>query len=528
MDNTYIFIVPEGTKEIINDQFSSRNDLVDAFIPKSVIRIGAGAFYNCSNLASVIFEESSLLKYIDDSVFQNCKKLEKIELPDGVIRIRAHSFWNCVSLPSNLSLPKSLEEIETTAYYNTKIIKVILPEQCKYQSVDHGFPYVPSFPEKCIVFGGIPCDFYDYFPMPLPQILIVDSDITEKSVENDYDPDRYIVPPSTIEIENNQFSERQDLVNIVIPKSVRKIGANAFYFCSNLRTVTFEKGSSIKYIDYFVFQNCFSLQEIDIPEGVVQIRAHSFWSCYNLINISFPDTLEVIDASVFYTTKLGNVRLPINCKYQAKGHGFPYEASFKEGCVITGGIPYNFYECRPFPVPPLQFTIESINPEEAPDLEVDSEFIVPQGTTQIINNQFLGRKDLIDIIIPKSVQIIGAGAFYLCTNLKSVTFEVGSLLRQIDSYTFQNCHSLENINIPKEVVRIRSHSFWACSKLSSVVFSDKIEAIDASAFYTTKISRVSLPSTCKYQAIRHGFPHEKSFPENCLVTGGIPLDLYKT
>jgi hypothetical protein len=283
----------------------------------------------------------------------------------------------------------------------------------------------------------------------------------------------------------------------------------------------------LKYIDYFVFQNCFSLQKIDIPEGVVQIKAHSFWACYNLQSISFPSSLETIDASAFYTTQLGNVKLHDNCKYQDKGHGFPYEASFKEGCVITGGIPCNFYECRPFPIPPLKLITELENPKNLIIKKNDQNFIVQQGTVKIENNQFFGRKDIIEIVIPKSVKAICSGSFYLCTNLKSVTFEDGSLLKSIDSYAFQNCHNLESINIPDEVLQIRSHAFWACPKLSNITFSDKIEIIDASALYTTKIRNVILPSKCKYQGIRHGFPHEKSFPENCVVVGGIPLDLYK-
>lgn len=42
------FIVPQGTKEIFNDQFGSREDLVDIIIPKSVEKLGASSFYNVS------------------------------------------------------------------------------------------------------------------------------------------------------------------------------------------------------------------------------------------------------------------------------------------------------------------------------------------------------------------------------------------------------------------------------------------------------------------------------------------------
>lgn len=108
---------------------------------------------------------------------------------------------------------------------------------------------------------------------------------------------------------------------------------------------------------------------------------------------------------------------------------------------------------------------------------------------------------MVDIIIPKSVKKIRNSAFY--------------------------CHNLENINIPEGVVQIRSHAFWACEHLSNISLPSSLQIIDASAFYTTKIKNVSLPHNCKYQGVRHGFPHEMSFPKNCVVTGGILCDLYE-
>lgn len=122
-----LYIVQQGSTVISENQFSARRDLTDVYIPKSVTRLAAGAFYNCTNLKSVTFEEGSDLKYIDDSVFQNCRNLETISLPDSVVCINSHCFWDCSKLPVELTLPKSLEKVEPTSFYNTKVKKVILP-----------------------------------------------------------------------------------------------------------------------------------------------------------------------------------------------------------------------------------------------------------------------------------------------------------------------------------------------------------------------------------------------------------------
>ena len=523
------FIVPQGTEVIVNDEFSARKDLIEVYIPKSVIRIATGAFYNCTNLRIVLFEEGSQLKYIDDSVFQNCHSLETINLPDTIERINAHAFWDCSKLPEEIILPKNLQHIETTAFYNTKFKKVFLPIDCKYQVEDHGFPYAPSFPENCEIKGGKQCNFYSHLKRPLTKIDY--SSIQPNDCINDKISyfEQYIVPQGTKEIKNNEFSGRTDIVHIVIPRSVIKIGSSAFYFCSNLKTVTFESGSNMPCIDYFVFQNCSSLEKIVLPDGLQQIKAHSFWACPSLKSIVLPNNIQYIDAAAFYMSGIKEILIPAKCRFQGIGHGFPYEASFPESCKINGGIPDNFYADRPFPVPPINKTKRNHLKELKEQLQEYQcrDYIVPQGTRRIWNNQFFGRIDLINITIPKSIEEIDSGAFYLCTNLKSVFFEKGSQLKQISSYTFQNCLSLEYINIPEGVEQLRSHSFWACPKLSEIELPSTLKKIDCSTFYTTKLHKIVLPQYCEYQGVRHGFPHEMSFPENCNIEGGISCDLYK-
>ncbi|MGN1044168.1 MAG: leucine-rich repeat protein [Acutalibacteraceae bacterium] len=217
------------------------------------VLLSAGAFYNCFNLKSVIFEEGSNLKYVDDSVFQNCRNLETINLPDSVVYINSHCFWDCGKLPSTLVLPKSLEKVEPTAFYNTKLKTVALPEQCKYQKQDYGFPYAPSFSDACTIEGGTEFNFYSHLSVPLPPI-----DYTKGAIEEDESEplpaEKFIVPEGTTKIESTQFIGRKDLVDIVIPKSVKVICPGAFYMCCNLKSVRFEEGSKLKAIEGYAFQ----------------------------------------------------------------------------------------------------------------------------------------------------------------------------------------------------------------------------------------------------------------------------------
>ena len=98
------------------------------------------------------------------------------------------------------------------------------------------------------------------------------------------------------------FSDCTALTSIEIPASVETIGNTAFSDCSQLATVTFEKGSQLKtigggysssshfgtYSDYYgAFSDCSSLTSIEIPASVETIEATAFKRCSKLTTVTF-------------------------------------------------------------------------------------------------------------------------------------------------------------------------------------------------------------------------------------------------
>lgn len=105
-----------------------------------------------------------------------------------------------------------------------------------------------------------------------------------------------ILPNTLTEIKSYALSE-STLVTISIPASVETIEENAFYSCTSLKTVTFEKGSQLKTIQYCTFENCASLTSIEIPASVETIEGGSFRNCTSLQTITFEkgSQLQMID-----------------------------------------------------------------------------------------------------------------------------------------------------------------------------------------------------------------------------------------
>ena len=99
-----------------------------------------------------------------------------------------------------------------------------------------------------------------------------------------------VVVPNTykdlpiVEIDNEVFKYDEFLKSILIPNSVRKIGAEAFYYCENLETVTIEDNSPLTKIRYRTFSNCYNLKTVDLGENpaLTTIEPRAFYECKSL------------------------------------------------------------------------------------------------------------------------------------------------------------------------------------------------------------------------------------------------------
>ncbi len=92
-------------------------------------------------------------------------------------------------------------------------------------------------------------------------------------------------------IDENAFSSADGVKNaskveqIVIPKTVKKIGSHAFYRCAKLRNV--ELCDGLEEIDSYAFGRCTSLDDIIIPSTVVRFGSFVFSGCDILRSIIY-------------------------------------------------------------------------------------------------------------------------------------------------------------------------------------------------------------------------------------------------
>ena len=89
-----------------------------------------------------------------------------------------------------------------------------------------------------------------------------------------------------------------NLKGIVIPHNIKKIGASAFEYCQNLKTVSFENGCTT--ICKYVFKECVKLEYIKLPETLKAIPRGCFWDCRSLRSLDIPKAVDKIGSEAFY------------------------------------------------------------------------------------------------------------------------------------------------------------------------------------------------------------------------------------
>ncbi len=154
-----------------------------------------------------------------------------------------------------------------------------------------------------------------------------------------------------------------------------------------------------------------------------------------------------------------------------------------------------FAECSSVTKITIPNTVNSIGGGAFYDCSYLTSVNIPEGITELKayveerpegNTEGLFGKcwSLTEIIIPKSVTVIGDAAFSNCNGLKSVTIK--GEVTAIGSRAFWGCCNLESFIIPDTVTSIGDNAFYDCEKLTSISIPSSITTIGNDAFKECK------------------------------------------
>ena len=133
------------------------------------------------------------------------------------------------------------------------------------------------------------------------------------------------------------------------------------------------------------------------------------------------------------------------------------------------------------------------------------------------SNVHSSRRNITQVTIPSSVQIIGSYAFHDCRSLKTVIDASG--VTAIGRLAFGDCRALESITLPETLTTIGDFAFSGAEALKTIDIPRGVTSIGVYALANTGITRLEL---CLDAATIEGYlVRECDFLEEIRISGGI-------
>lgn len=116
------------------------------------------------------------------------------------------------------------------------------------------------------------------------------------------------IAPGASYIRSQQFAQRSDIREVIIPQGVGFMEYECFAECAELERVTLPEG--LINIGPAAFADCPRLCGINIPSSVTSIDSGAFIFCSELKKITLPEGLEAVSECAFQNAGLETVSVP--------------------------------------------------------------------------------------------------------------------------------------------------------------------------------------------------------------------------
>ena len=340
-----------------------------------ITEVGENAFADCYSLA--FFSADSLVTIgegafatLAESTYANL--ITSLNLPSVEV-IHDAAFYQCVYLES-ANLPslkqmgsitvdkKGVESLGGLVFYNCSALKSITFSDELFAIGKYNFYGCTSLTDFDIshVKSFGEAAFYG---VALPETLVM----TNAETVGDY---AFMFDAAIV------GKAESALVKVSAP-NLKNVGYLAF--SQNVKLAEFTAPNMVK-IDTSAFSYT-AITEFEVGPNLEKFGLGAFQNCDNLTAFYFTDE----DGNKVYTGELGNVKLVDGVLYLIHKNGY---------------------------------TLLSY-----PAAKTGEELVVIEGTTRIETSAAQGNKNLLRVVLPSTLKVIGDYSFYLCDNLKSITFK---------------------------------------------------------------------------------------------------------
>ena len=255
--------IPQGVTTIGDYAFSGCSGLKSIKIPQEVTTIGGGAFSVCSGLTSIEIPQG--VTTIGDEAFSGCSNLKEINvasnnqnyasydgalydknlsaliccpggkttlsIPNGVTKIEDYAFYRCSGLTS-IEIPQGVTSIGNNAFSSCSGLTSIEIPQGVTTIGNLAFSGCSNLKEINVASNNQNYASYDGALYDKNLSTLICCPGRKKSIE---------IPHGVTTIEEEALSECVEMTTVVLPKTLKEIGRNAFparFMSSYLTSVT--------------------------------------------------------------------------------------------------------------------------------------------------------------------------------------------------------------------------------------------------------------------------------------------------
>jgi hypothetical protein len=468
----------------------------NVYIASNVNNIPAQAFANCINLQSVNGPDANILQYIESvgyRAFYNCYKIESLEL-SVVTTFADEVFFNCKNL-TNVTFNSSLNP--------SNFGKNVFSGCTSLKTINTNGPAVNvlDVSENAIngSDAGLHLDFFDFYNTSTPyRSNVYEIDFSNTSQQ-------YIIP-------DYAFLNYTGLQNVTLPYYCYHIGNNAFTGCTSLQTVDLLSCSGLQTIENYSFANCSNLQTFSIPYHDFDKGVNIFQGCISLNTIT-------------------SIRGTVTVELDVRGTNTGLTMILDPSTALTTDVLTPIRQCVTNILYNNDVKIVGAFDQTNSFTSVQS-ITIPSSVTKLqtmngVYQTFGNFYSLKEVNIPSSIESFspgvnfnGAGTFYQCGGLQSVTYDTSI---NIPGAMFYDCISLTNIDITGSIRIIGGGAFSNCRSLQSITLPESLETINGGAFNGTGLTSLTLPQNVNYI-------YSDSFGNtplsSVIITGATTIDNY--